>query len=203
MISIFIKGFSLAFSLIVAIGAQNSFVLKQGLKKEHLFIIVFLCIFFDIVLIGFGVFGLGFIVSNNQFIIKYIAIIGIIFLVWYAFNSIKSAIKANYINNNNIENKSNLKELIIILLVLTFLNPHVYLDTVLLIGSIGASYISFEDKLTFFFGCSFASILWFVLLGYGARFISVLFNKNITWVMLDIIIAIVMLLIAYSLLELI
>ena len=203
MISIFIKGFSLAFSLIVAIGAQNSFVLKQGLKKEHLLIIVFLCIFFDVLLIGFGVFGLGFIVSRNQFIIKYIAIIGIIFLLWYAFNSIKSAIKANYINDNKLENKSNLKELIIILLVLTFLNPHVYLDTVLLIGSIGASYTLFEEKVLFFFGCSFASILWFILLGYGARFISPLFNKNITWVILDIIIAIVMLLIAYSLIKLI
>jgi L-lysine exporter family protein LysE/ArgO len=202
MISIFIEGFSLAFSLIVAIGTQNSFVLKQGLKKEHILVIVFLSIFFDLLLIGFGVFGLGFIISQNKFIIKYIAIIGIIFLVLYAFNSVKSAIKAKYISNNKFKNNNSLKELVVVLLVLTFLNPHVYLDTVLLIGGKGATYTLFEDKLTFFFGCSLASFLWFLLLGYGARFISPLFNKNITWVILDIIIAVIMLLIAYSLFKL-
>ncbi|MFT7004333.1 MAG: L-lysine exporter family protein LysE/ArgO [Sulfurimonas sp.] len=199
--AIAIKGFSVTLSLIVAIGAQNAFVLKQGLKKEFVFSVVALCVFFDILLISSGVFGVGYLVETNPFFIKITAILGIIFLVSYGLLSVKSAIKGGHLEVNKSTSKS-LKTTIFQLSLLTLLNPHVYLDAFVLIGGIGGSYSGYEDKLIFIFGCILASTFWFVLLGYGSRTLVGIFQKNITWKILDSIIAIVMFSIAYSLLDL-
>lgn len=197
-----LKGFSVTFSLIIAIGAQNAFVLKQGLKKEFVFTVVSLCIFFDIVLISSGVFGIGYFVAKNPILMKVIAVVGILFLSVYGLMSLKSAYKGQHLEIESKNTKTSLKKIVSLLVVFTLLNPHAYLDTILLIGGIGANYIVLEEKLLFLAGCFSASTVWFTLLGYGSRVLIPIFKKDITWRILDTIIAIVMFLIAYSLVDL-
>ena len=199
---ILLKGFIVTFSLIVAIGAQNAYILKLGLLKQYVFTAVILCILFDTLLISAGVFGLGFFIQGNQLLINIIAVIGILFLSFYAFMSFKSAFKNESLEIDG-KNKTNpLKQVVGMLLVFTFLNPHTYLDTILLIGGIGAN-IQDDLKIFFLIGAISASTVWFVLLGFGARLLIPLFKKPITWKILDISIGIIMLIIAYSLIDLI
>ena len=202
MLDIYLKGFIITFSLIVAIGAQNAYILKLGLLKQYVGLAVTLCIIFDTLLISAGVLGLGFFVKGNQFLINSIAIIGIIFLTVYAFLSFKSAFKNESIKIDDKIKTNPLGKVITMLLVFTFLNPHTYLDTVLLIGGIGAN-LSDDLKLYFLLGAVTGSSLWFISLGYGARLLIPLFKKPITWKVLDISIGIIMLIIAYSLIDLI
>ena len=202
MIEVFLKGFLVTMSMIVAIGAQNAYVLKLGLLKQYVGIVVFLCIFFDILLISSGVLGLGYFIEGNQLLINSIAIFGIIFLVSYSLISFKSAFHTESLKIDEENKQNSLKKVITTLLMLTFLNPHVYLDTILLIGGIGAN-IDQEMKIFFLFGAICGSVVWFALLGFGARFLIPLFKKPITWKILDISIGIIMLLIAYSLIDLI
>jgi len=201
VLSIFIKGFLISFSLIVAIGVQNAFVLKQALKKEYIFYIVIICVLIDIILISLGVLGLGYIIEQNQFFLKLITIFGIIFLSIYGFISLYSSYKGKYLQEDKNNKSKSLKQTLILLLTISLLNPHVYLDTVLLIGSIGGTYTSLNDKLIFLLGAFLASFSWFFLLGYATRYLIPLFKKKITWRILDLFIAVVMFTLAYSLLE--
>ncbi|NQY94206.1 MAG: LysE family transporter [Campylobacteraceae bacterium] len=200
--TIILKGFSVTLSLIFAIGAQNVFVLKQGLKKEHVLPIILICIFIDVILISTGVFGIGYFVAQNPFLLKVIGVIGIAFLCGYALICLRSAFKNEHMDLSNGASKKSLKEVITLVLVFSLLNPHTYLDTILLIGGIGASYVDLEDKLFFLLGCIVASIVWFISLGFGSRILIPLFQKNITWKILDILIAILLFSIAYSLTDL-
>ncbi|MBP6714660.1 MAG: amino acid transporter [Aliarcobacter sp.] len=202
MLDIYLKGFIVTFSLIVAIGAQNAYVLKLGLLKQYVLLAVFLCILFDTILITAGVYGLGFFVQGNQLLINIIAIIGIVFLTFYSFLSFKSAFKNESLEIDGKTKTNPLKQVIGMLLVFTFLNPHTYLDTVLLIGGIGAN-IENDLKIYFLLGAVSASASWFILLGFGARLLIPLFKKAITWKILDISIGFIMLIIAYSLIDLI
>lgn len=199
---ILLKGFVVTFSLIVAIGAQNAYILKLGLLKQYVGLAVFLCILFDTLLISAGVFGLGFFIQGNQLLINIIAIIGILFLSFYSFTSFKSAFKNESLEVDGKNKINPLKQVIGMLLVFTFLNPHTYLDTILLIGGIGAN-IQDNLKIYYLLGAISASTVWFTLLGFGARFLIPLFKKPITWKVLDISIGIIMLIIAYSLIDLI
>ena len=202
MLDIYLKGFIVTFSLIVAIGAQNAYVLKLGLLKQYVLLAVFLCILFDTILITAGVYGLGFFVQGNQLLINIIAIIGIVFLTFYSFLSFKSAFKNESLEIDGKTKTNPLKQVVGMLLVFTFLNPHTYLDTILLIGGIGAN-IENDLKIFFLLGAVSASALWFILLGFGARLLIPLFKKAITWKILDISIGFIMLIIAYSLIDLI
>ena len=202
MLDIYLKGFIVTFSLIVAIGAQNAYVLKLGLLKQYVLLAVFLCILFDTILITAGVYGLGFFVQGNQLLINIIAIIGIVFLTFYSFLSFKSAFKNESLEIDGKTKTNPLKQVVGMLLVFTFLNPHTYLDTVLLIGGIGAN-IQNDLKIYFLLGAISASASWFILLGFGARLLIPLFKKPITWKILDILIGIIMLIIAYTLIDLI
>ena len=202
MLDIYLKGFIVTFSLIVAIGAQNAYVLKLGLLKQYVLLAVFLCILFDTILITAGVYGLGFFVQGNQLLINIIAIIGIVFLTFYSFLSFKSAFKNESLEIDGKTKTNPLKQVVGMLLVFTFLNPHTYLDTVLLIGGIGAN-VQNEFKIYFLLGAVSASAIWFFSLGFGARFLIPVFKKPITWKILDISIGIFMLFIAYSLIDLI
>ena len=202
MLDIYLKGFIVTFSLIVAIGAQNAYVLKLGLLKQYVLLAVFLCILFDTILITAGVYGLGFFVQGNQLLINIIAIIGIVFLTFYSFLSFKSAFKIESLEIDGKTKTNPLKQVVGMLLVFTFLNPHTYLDTVLLIGGIGAN-IQNDLKIYFLLGAISASASWFILLGFGARLLIPLFKKAITWKILDISIGFIMLIIAYSLIDLI
>ncbi len=202
MLSVFLKGFMVSFSLIVAIGAQNAYILKLGLLKQHVAIAVLLCIIFDTLLITVGVLGLGYVIQDNQFFINFIAIFGILFLCTYGFISFKKAFKNESLQIEDETKTKSVKKVISILIAFTFLNPHVYLDTILLIGGIGAN-IEQNLQIYFIMGASLASATWFILLGFGARFLIPLFKKPITWKVLDIMIGLVMLLIAFTLIDLI
>lgn len=202
MLDIYLKGFIVTISLIVAIGAQNAYVLKLGLLKQYVLLAVSLCILFDFILISAGVFGLGFFIQGNQFLINIIAIVGIVFLCVYAILSFKSAFKNESLQIDGVVKTNPLKQVISLILVFTFFNPHTYLDTVLLIGGIGAN-IENEFKIYFLLGAVSASAIWFFSLGFGARFLIPLFKKPITWKILDISIGFLMLFIAYTLIDLI
>ncbi|MGA1940690.1 LysE/ArgO family amino acid transporter [Arcobacter sp. YIC-310] len=202
MLDIYLKGFIVTISLIVAIGAQNAYVLKLGLLRQYVWVAVLICVVADFLLISAGVLGLGFFIKGNQLLINCIAIIGIVFLSVYALLSFKSALKNESMKIDDEVKTNPLKKVITMLLVFTFLNPHTYLDTVLLIGGIGAN-VEDSMKLYFLLGAVSASAFWFTLLGFGARALIPLFKKPITWKILDILIGILMLVIAYSLIDLI
>ena len=200
MFSILAKGYTLTFSLIVAIGIQNIFVLKQALKQKYILPIIILCVFLDLLLISIGVFGFGYIIKENPNALKFISLLGIIFLLLYSLISFYWVIKGKiWVDDNLTENKS-LKQILIFLLLITLLNPHVYLDTIVLIGSIGSVYENVEEKLIYLFGAFLASLSWFTLLGYGSKYLIPLFKNKLTWRILDFLIAIIMLSVAYSLL---
>lgn len=186
----------------MAIGAQNAYVLKLGLLKQYVLLAVLMCIFFDFLLIAAGIFGLGYFIQGNQILINSIAVFGIVFLIIYAILSFKSAFKNESLQIDGNAKTNPLKEVITLILVFTFLNPHTYLDTVLLIGGIGAN-VQNEFKIYFLLGAASASAIWFFSLGFGARFLIPVFKKPITWKILDISIGIFMLFIAYSLIDLI
>ena len=202
MLDIYLKGFIVTISLIVAIGTQNAYVLKLGLLRQYVWVAVLICVIADVLLISAGVLGLGFFIKGNQLLINSIAIIGIVFLSVYALLSFKSAFKNESMKIDDEIKTNPLKKVITMLLVFTFLNPHTYLDTVLLIGGIGAN-VEDSMKVYFLLGAVSASAFWFTLLGFGARALIPLFKKPITWKILDILIGILMLVIAYSLIDLI
>ncbi len=202
MLDIYLKGFIVTISLIMAIGAQNAYILKLGLLKQYVLLAVLMCITFDFILISAGVFGLGYFIQGNQLLINSIAIFGIVFLIFYAALSFKSAFKNESLQVDGNVKTNPLKQVLSLILVFTFLNPHTYLDTILLIGGIGAN-IENEFKIYFLLGAVSASSVWFFSLGFGARFLIPLFKKQITWKILDISIGFLMLYIAYSLIDLI
>lgn len=202
MLEIFIKGFVVTISLIVAIGAQNAYILKLGLLRQYVLVAVLICILSDFLLISLGVLGLGFFIKGNLLLINSIAIFGIVFLTFYSFLSFKSALKNESMKIDDEIKTNPLKKVITMILVFTYLNPHTYLDTVLLIGGIGAN-IEDSFKIYFLLGAISASTVWFTLLGFGARVLIPLFKKPITWKILDLSIGILMLYIAYTLTDLI
>ena len=202
MLDIYLKGFVVTISLIMAIGAQNAYILKLGLLKQYVLMAVLMCITFDFILISAGVFGLGYFIQGNQLLINGIAIFGIIFLCFYAIISFRSAFKNASLQVDGTVKTNPLKQVVSLILVFTFLNPHTYLDTILLIGGIGAN-IQNDLKIYFLLGAVSASTIWFFSLGFGARFLIPLFKKPVTWKILDISIGILMLFIAYSLIDLI
>ena len=202
MLDIYLKGFIVTFSLIVAIGAQNAYVLKLGLLKQYVLMAVLMCITFDFILISAGVFGLGYFIHGNQLLINGIAIFGIIFLCFYAIISFRSAFKNASLQVDGTVKTNPLKQVVSLILVFTFLNPHTYLDTILLIGGIGAN-IQNDLKIYFLLGAVSASTIWFFSLGFGASLLIPLFKKPVTWKILDISIGILMLFFAYSLSDLI
>ena len=202
MLDIYLKGFIVTISLIMAIGAQNAYILKLGLLKQYVLLAVLMCITFDFILISAGVFGLGYFIQGNQLLINGIAIFGIIFLCFYAIISFRSAFKNASLQVDGTVKTNPLKQVVSLILVFTFLNPHTYLDTILLIGGIGAN-IQNDLKIYFLLGAISGSASWFILLGFGARLLIPLFKKPITWKILDISIGIIMLIIAYTLIDLI
>ena len=191
----FLSGFFLSLSLIVAIGPQNAFVLRQGLMKKHVFPIVLFCTLSDIILITLGVFGFGVIISELTWLSKYMFFVGGIWLTMYGILRIKEAyIAESYIENLNSD-KTSLKLALTNCAALTWFNPHVYIDTLILIGTVSVKY---EDNLFFCVGAGLASLLFFFSLGFGARILSPLMSSRKAWQVLDTIIAIIMFVIAHS-----
>ncbi|RJG39536.1 LysE/ArgO family amino acid transporter [Motilimonas pumila] len=196
--SIFIAGFSLGLSLILAIGSQNAFVLKQGIKNQHVLAVCLVCALSDATLIALGVLGFGAIVAQFPQIETFARYGGAGFLTCYALLSFKSALTQRHALTTDNSAKASLAKTVGVCLAFTWLNPHVYLDTVILLGSISTQYQ--PQQLLFGAGAITASWVFFFSLGYGAKFLAPLFAKPKAWQVLEGIIGIVMLSIALSLL---
>ena len=195
----FLTGLGVGFSLILAIGAQNAFVLKQGLKRQYIFGVCLICALSDSILIYLGITGFSKIVIEFPLITTFARYFGAIFLFFYGLKSFYSAFKMNTcLNPSNIE-KNNIYKVLGTCLAFTWLNPHVYLDTVVLVGSISTN---FTDQLYIFaMGAILSSWIFFFSLGYGAKFLLPLFQKPISWKILDFVIGIIMWIIAVTLLR--
>ena len=185
-----IQGFLIGGSLILAIGPQNLFVINQGLKREYVFTTVLFCSFSDSILIVLGI-KLSNIVTNiNPYTITILKVVGGIWLIYYGLNKI---IKINNMRNiNNIDySNSTFKKILITLFLITYANPHVYLDTIILIGSISTN---FKNQLFFGLGAILASFIFFISLGYLSKFLSKYIYSNKTWFWIDLTVGILMIL---------
>ncbi|MEM9124421.1 MAG: LysE/ArgO family amino acid transporter [Pseudomonadota bacterium] len=191
-----IAGFVLGFSLILAIGAQNAFVLRQGLLREHVFVLCLTCAVSDAILIGAGVAGFGTLAQAVPWFETVMRYGGAIFLIWYGLRSFYSAWQGGAAIQTGAGGQTSLRAALLTVLAFTWLNPHVYLDTVVLIGSISAQY---PDRLGFAAGAMASSFVFFFSLGYGARILSPVFARPRAWQVLDGLIGVVMFAIALKL----
>ncbi len=180
----------------MAIGAQNAFVLKQGLLRRNVLAIVLICSLSDALLICLGVLGLGSLITAVPVLIEVIRWIGVGFLVWYGSTSLRRLTKSDSLAAAD-KPITSLKQSVLTTLALTFLNPHVYLDTVIFIGGVANTFT--VDKWLFVLGAVSASFIWFFSLGFGASKASVLVSKPMFWKALDIFIAAVMFSLAITL----
>jgi L-lysine exporter family protein LysE/ArgO len=192
-----VAGLLTGLSLIVAIGAQNAFVLRQGLLRQHVGPVVAVCAVSDLVLITAGVAGIGAIVQHAPTALTVVRWLGVAFLTAYGVRSLWRSRHAETLHAASA-NAPRLRAAVAQAVALTWLNPHVYLDTVLLLGSIAAHHGP-TGKWWFAVGAGLASILWFTGLGYGARFLAPLLSRPRAWQVLDVLIGLVMLAIAAQL----
>jgi len=193
----FFSGYTLSLTLILAIGAQNAFVLRQGLRRAHVFWVCLTCGLSDAILIAAGVAGIGALSDAAPWFSVLMRYGGAAFLIWYGAQNARSAWQGGVALDLNADTAQSLRRAILTVLALTWLNPHVYLDTVVLIGSISAQY---PDRLAFGIGATLASVTFFFALGYGARLLSPVFRRPRSWQILDAIIAVTMWAIAVKLL---
>ncbi|EGU36096.1 LysE/ArgO family amino acid transporter [Vibrio scophthalmi] len=196
--STYLAGLALGLSLIIAIGAQNAFVLKQGIQRQHVFLVCLLCAASDAILIAAGVAGFGVLIKQFPNLELFARYGGALFLFWYGLRSLYSAWNTNHALTPHGDSQANAKRTAILCLAFTWLNPHVYLDTVVLLGSISTQYE--PNKLHFALGAISGSFLFFFTLGYGARLLAPIFRHPRSWKVLEAIIGIVMLLLAAKLL---
>ena len=199
MFSAFFTGFFLGLSLIVAIGSQNAFVLRQGILRQHVFYIALFCSISDALLIILGVAGISYFL--NDFINEYSKIIfglAALWLLFYGLLRLNSVFKANSkIISSNIKTSSLLNSLSIAA-IFTFANPHVYLDTMILIGSIAQQFTDLS-RVYFAFGACIASFIWFFGIAYGAKLLTPIMQTPRHWRILDAFIASIMFIIAFNL----
>ncbi|MEO0764882.1 MAG: LysE/ArgO family amino acid transporter [Pseudomonadota bacterium] len=195
----FLPGFFLSLSLIVAIGAQNAFVLRQGLRRAHVFWVCLACALSDAVLIVCGVAGFGALAEAVPWFEPVMRYGGAAFLLWYGWRNARSAWRGGAVLELGNETTQPLREAMLTVLALTWLNPHVYLDTVVLVGSISSQY---DSRLLFGIGATLASFIFFFALGYGARLLAPIFANARAWRVLDAVIALTMWAIALKLLYL-
>ena len=188
--SVYMTGLSMGLSLIVAIGAQNAFVLRQGLKREHVLPVVLACALSDALLIALGVTSLAQVIALMPWLEPAMRYGGAAFLLWYALRSLRSAMTSTDALKVDNGIGTPLKATLATCLALTWLNPHVWLDTVALLGSIATQFSG--ERLAFALGATSASFLFFFGLGYGARYLSPLFAQPLAWRILDGLIAVVM-----------
>lgn len=199
-VAIAASGFGLGASLIIAIGAQNAFVLRQGVKKQHVFVVALICALVDATLISLGAGGFGAIVSSHPTITSLAAWGGVAFLTVYGGRSFLAALHPGVLDSRSAsaEKSTSLKAAILATLAVSLLNPHVYLDTVVLLGSVAAQHPAGERAI-FAAGAMTASFVWFFSIAYGARLLAPLFARPAAWRVLDLFVGVVMWWIAGSL----
>ena len=199
MLSAFLTGLFLGLSLIVAIGAQNAFVIRSGILRNHIFYIALFCAISDSLLIIIGIAGISFFLKDfmNEFS-NIIFGFSALWLFSYGLLRIRSALINNSITVDNNSKSSSLLKAISIVAVFTFVNPHVYLDTMILIGSISQQFLD-TNRIYFAIGACTASFIWFFSIAYGAKLLTPIMQKPAHWRNLDLLIALIMFVIAFNL----
>ncbi|TCV96096.1 L-lysine exporter family protein LysE/ArgO [Luteibacter rhizovicinus] len=196
----FVSGLLLGASLIIAIGAQNAFVLRQGLLRQHRLPVALFCALSDALLIIAGVAGLGSLIGNHRGLMLAIGIAGALVLVWYGIKAARRAFHPDTIHMDESAPPARLLPVLATCAAFTWGNPHVYLDTVVLIGSLSTAWTPGAARAWFATGAATASFVWFFGLAYGSRVLVPLFRKPMAWRVLDGLIALVMWAIALRLL---
>lgn len=192
------SGYLLAISLIAAIGAQNAFVLRQGLRREHVFVVVMTCALSDALLMAAGITGFGAVSGRVPWFGDTVRYGGAAFLLVYGALRFRAALRGGEALKPAEGKTTPLAQVLFTCLVLTWANPHVYLDTVVLIGSIAVQYVPFQA--VFGVGAALGSFSFFLALGYGARLLAPVFAKPHAWVVLEVIVGCTMWAIAAGLL---
>lgn len=186
--------------LIMAIGAQNAFVLKQGILRHQIFMTAFFCFLCDSLLIVLGVYGLGSMLAQNESLLLAAKWGGGLFLFWYGLRSFRAAFTTTALTIEDHPDRPSWLETMMNLVAFTFLNPHVYLDTVVLLGGIGAQLPQVEQPF-FILGAMISSFVWFFGLCYGARILAPIFSKPLAWKVLDVLIGCMMWIMAWVLMS--
>lgn len=199
MLDSYLQGMAVSFAFILAIGAQNIFVLKQGLIAEHIFWVCLICALSDSILILLGVYGFASILQQSPKLILIAQYVGAVLLIFYAAQHLRAAMWPAALHVIAQASRSRLCSVVLSCLAITWLNPHVYLDTVVLIASVSTQ---FEQTRAYFaLGAITASWLFFFGLGYAARFLVPILSSKVAWRIFDLCIAIILLSIAYGLLH--
>ncbi|OPA85641.1 lysine transporter LysE [Pseudomonas fluorescens] len=194
----YMNGLLVALGLIMAIGTQNAFVLAQSLRREHHLPVAALCVICDALLVTAGVFGLATVLAHSPILLGVARWGGAAFLVWYGVSALRRACSTQSLDQGvNIKMRS-LRAVLLSALAVTLLNPHVYLDTVLLIGSLGAQQ---TDPGAYVAGAASASFLWFMTLALGAAWLAPWLARPATWRLLDLLVAAMMFSVAYQLIS--
>jgi len=183
-----LTGLMTGFGLIIAIGAQNAFVLRQGLARDHVGLVVAICALSDLVLIVAGTSGMGRIIASAPALLKAFTWAGAAYLVWFGIQSLRSARSPSGLQAGGGRARGSI---IATTLALTWLNPHVYLDTVLMLGNLANTH-GVQGRWWFAAGAGIASIVWFATLGFGARALSRPLARPRTWQVVDTLIALMM-----------
>lgn len=177
---VFLNGLGLGASLIMAIGAQNAHVLRVGVRRQHVALTVATCILIDVVLIAAGVAGMGALIQDSPLLMGLARWGGAAFLVWYGLRSWASMLRADALEVKPGAVPLGLQRALISVLALSLLNPHVYLDTLVLLGTLGGNYPE-HQRASFAVGAMTASLLWFTALGFGATRLAGVFGRPLAW----------------------
>ncbi|MCT1591553.1 LysE/ArgO family amino acid transporter [Kocuria palustris] len=195
---IYFTGMLTGLALIVAIGAQNAFVLRQGIRREHVLVVVAICTAADALLITVGTLGIGSVVERAPWLLTALRWGGVAYLVWFAIGSFRSALSSHSLTADDaVGPGGSLRRVALTTLALTFLNPHVYLDTMVMLGNLANQHG--DQRWTYTLGAITGSVLWFPALGLGARALAKPLNRPGTWRGVDIGVGVVMLLVALRL----
>ncbi len=199
---ILFQGFSFGAATIIPIGAQNAYVLNQGIKRNHHLTTATLCSFLDVFYISLGIFGGGALLASNEVLLTSVTVGGVLFLVYYGLLSFKSALAANSQEQESSSTSNNRGKKAVILgtLAVTVLNPHLYLDTIVILGSIGGQFEG-NERLSFAVGTIMASFVWFYSLSMGAAKLAPVLSQPKVKRGIDVVVGSVMFIIAVSLLN--
>ncbi|WP_426140286.1 LysE/ArgO family amino acid transporter [Pseudomonas sp. DWP3-1-2] len=194
----YLNGLLVAAGLIMAIGTQNAFVLAQSLRREHHVPVALLCVACDALLVAAGVFGLASVLAHNPTVLAVARWGGVVFLLWYGSLALRRACSRQSLQRNEVVGLRSRRAVLLSALAVTLLNPHVYLDTVLLIGSLGAQQ---SVPGAYVFGAASASLLWFSALALGAAWLAPWLARPATWRVLDLLVAVMMFSVAAQLIK--